>query len=43
MYLETIEHFALLAQKKSKLLNDSPWAYLTGSLMAGGYIGLGII
>ena len=43
MYSDAINHFALLAKKKSDVLNRTPRAFIVGSLMAGGYVGLGII
>ena len=43
MYEDTIEHFADLGQKKASLLKQSPLAFFIGSLMAGAYVGLGII
>ena len=43
MYQETLNHFAQVARKKADLLNQSFTAFATGSLMAGAYVGLGII
>ena len=43
MYLDTINHLAQLAKKKSDVLNRTPQAFLIGSLMAGAYVGLGVI
>ena len=43
MYHDTIEHFANLAQKKAATLSTTPWVFFIGALMAGAYVGLGII
>src|SRR5690242_4193344 len=43
MYNDTIDQFAETAAKKVKALGDSPLGFLIGSMMAGAYIGLGII
>ena len=43
MYQDTIHHFALLARAKADALAQTPLAFLTGSLMAGAYVGIGII
>ena len=43
MYQDTIDHFAALARRKADALSDAPLAFLTGSLMAGAYVGIGII
>ena len=43
MYQETLDHFATVARKKADLLGESFTAFATGSLMAGAYVGLGII
>lgn len=43
MYSETLFHFAKVARKKTNLLNNSPAAFFTGAVMAGAYVGLGII
>lgn len=39
----TIDLFTQLALQKSQLLKNSPLAFMTGSLMAGAYVGIGII
>jgi len=43
MYHDTIEHFANLAQTKAATLTSTPWAFFIGALMAGAYVGIGII
>lgn len=43
MYEETLNHFALVARKKVDLLQHSPSAFYVGAMMAGAYVGLGII
>ncbi len=43
MYGDTIDHFAGVAEKKAKLLRNSPSSFFIGSMMAGAYVGLGII
>ena len=43
MYENTLDHFGALARKKADLLNSSPTAFCIGSMMAGAYVGLGII
>lgn len=43
MYQETLDHFATVARQKADLLGQSFTAFATGSLMAGAYVGLGIV
>lgn len=43
MYLETVDNFADLAAKKSSYLKRSPFGFWISAMMAGAYIGLGII
>lgn len=43
MYTDTINYFAKLARSKTDLLRHSPHAFFIGALMAGAYVGLGII
>jgi len=43
MYRQTIDHFADLAQTKAALLRRSPLSFFVGAMMAGAYVGLGII
>jgi nitrite transporter NirC len=43
MYSDTIHHFAKLAEKKAILLNNNPLAFFIGALMAGAYLGMGIV
>ena len=43
MYLETIDGFAELAKEKSDLLKNNPLSFYIGALMAGAYVGMGIL
>lgn len=43
MYRNTIINFADIAGKKTELLKQSPMAFVVGALMAGAYVGTGII
>lgn len=43
MYTETIDKFAELGRNKRRLLKRSPQAFFVGAMMAGAYIGLGIV
>ncbi len=43
MYLETVDLFAGIASKKSESLKRSPVGFWISSMMAGAYVGLGII
>ncbi len=43
MYLESVNNAANLAKAKISYLNRSPLAYLVASLLAGAYVGLGIV
>lgn len=43
MYAQTIEHFAALAEKKAQTLARSPMSLWISAMMAGAYVGLGII
>lgn len=43
MYLETVNAFAATAEKKAALLRGFPLSFLVGAMMAGAYVGLGII
>lgn len=43
MYAETIENFAKIAETKVRIIKQSPATFFTGAMMAGAYIGLGII
>ncbi|HKW52183.1 MAG TPA: nitrite transporter NirC [Stellaceae bacterium] len=43
MYLETVENFASVAAKRSAFLRTSPIGFWISAMMAGAYIGLGII
>ncbi len=43
MYVDTINHFAGIAKEKAGLLINNPSSFFIGSMMAGAYIGIGII
>jgi nitrite transporter NirC len=43
MYTDTLDHFAAIAVSKSKVLKKNPLSFFIGSMMAGAYVGLGII
>lgn len=43
MYTDTINGFVLLAGKKLALLRQSPSSFMIASMLAGAYVGLGII
>ncbi len=43
MYAETVDHFAAVAAKKSEYLRRSPGGFWISSMLAGAYVGLGII
>ncbi len=43
MYLETVDNFADVAAKKSSYLKRSPGAFWVSAMMAGAYVGLGIL
>src|SRR5256885_194794 len=43
MYLETVDHFAETAVKKSAYLKRTPLGFFVSAMMAGAYVGLGII
>ena len=43
MYNETIDYFSSLATKKLSFLKSTPIAFFVGAMMAGAYVGLGII
>jgi len=43
MYVETVDHFAAVAAKKSEYLRRSPGGFWISSMLAGAYVGLGII
>jgi nitrite transporter len=43
MYLDTVNHFAEVAAKKAVYMKRTPLAFWVSSMMAGAYIGLGII
>ncbi|MEZ5614251.1 MAG: nitrite transporter NirC [Rhodocyclaceae bacterium] len=43
MYADTLEHFAAVAEKKAAVIRSHPLPFLVGAMMAGAYVGLGII
>jgi len=43
MYTDTIDHMANLAVIKVSLLKRNPVGFFIGSMMAGAYVGIGII
>ena len=43
MYQETIDRFAAIAETKARLLRERPTGFLISAMMAGAYVGLGII
>ncbi len=43
MYLETVNTFAKIAEKKKSCLQKSPMAFFLSAVMAGVYVGFGII
>lgn len=43
MYAETLDHFAAVAEKKAAALRNHPLPFFVGAMMAGAYVGLGII
>src|SRR5437588_10920367 len=43
MFIETVDQFAKTAVAKSEFLRRSPLGFTISSIMAGAYVGLGII
>src|SRR5881394_1149618 len=43
MFMETVDQFAKTAVAKSEFLQHSPLGFTISSMMAGAYVGLGII
>ena len=43
MYQDTIDQFAETAARKVKVIADNPLGFFIAAMMAGAYIGLGII
>jgi nitrite transporter NirC len=43
MYLDTVDHFAGVAQKRCEFMKRSPLGFWISAMMAGAYIGMGII
>ncbi len=43
MYTDTIDHFAKVAATKAEALKRNPFGFFIGSMMAGAYVGFGII
>ena len=40
---QTVDKFADLARKKTDFLKSSPFGFLVAAMMAGAYVGIGII
>lgn len=43
MYSDTIDYFAKVAKTKAALLENNPLSFFIGALMAGAYLGMGIV
>jgi nitrite transporter len=43
MFARTLNHFAQVAAEKAAFARDTPGAFLVSSMMAGAYVGIGII
>ena len=43
MYIESINHFAALGATKLNAMKNNPSGFFIGAMMAGVYVGLGII
>ena len=43
MFAETIDKFAAIGVSKAKAMNDNPIGYWIAAMMAGAYVGLGIL
>jgi nitrite transporter len=43
MFAKTLDHFAQVAADKAAFARDKPSAFLVSSMMAGAYVGIGII
>lgn len=43
MYLDTLDHFAAVAGNKATVIRGHPLPFLVSAMMAGAYVGLGII
>src|SRR3972149_5919613 len=43
MYMDTIDYFANVAATKVETLKRNPFGFFIGSMMAGAYVGFGII
>src|SRR6516165_10508349 len=43
MYVDTIEAFVRVAEKKLAFMRQSPGGFFVASMLAGAYVGLGII
>ena len=43
LYRDTVEATAAIAVKKTRFLRERPIGYLLGSMLAGAYVGLGIV
>jgi nitrite transporter NirC len=43
MFAKTLDHFAQVAAEKAAFARDTPGAFLVSSMIAGAYVGIGII
>jgi nitrite transporter len=43
MYNETIERFSTIAETKAELVRNRPLAFFVSAMMAGAYVGMGIV
>ena len=43
MYLDTLDHFAAVAERKAAMIRSHPLPFFVSAMMAGAYVGLGII
>ena len=43
MYLDTLDNFAAVAEKKAAVIRSHPLPFFVSAMMAGAYVGLGII
>ena len=43
MYQDSIQYFAALARRKADYLKDNPLGFFVAAMMAGAYVGIGII
>lgn len=43
MYLDTLDYFAAVAERKAAMIRSHPLPFFVSAMMAGAYVGLGII